>query len=139
MREFRGHASQTEYGAKIGKPQTVVSRLENPSYKGWSLATILEIARQQDVAVFFRFVDFPTFLRLSHDLSPAALHPGPYAQEDIDVLVDEVCQRAKESDSKASAVDEFGKQGKSQHAGSRAQDAMSPPTPDAANISVMAA
>ena len=32
MRNFRGERSQAEYGAIIGKRQTVVSRLESPAY-----------------------------------------------------------------------------------------------------------
>jgi hypothetical protein len=75
MRNFRGELTQAEFGAEIDKRQTVVSRLENPAYAGWSLRTMLEVARKRDVAVFVRFVDFPTFLKYSDDLSDAALGP----------------------------------------------------------------
>jgi transcriptional regulator with XRE-family HTH domain len=89
MREFRGEMSQTEFAEKIGKKQTVVSRLENPSYVGWSLSTMFEIANRLDVAVFVRFVDFPTFLKLSEDMSADALHPHPYGGSQMDDLVKE--------------------------------------------------
>lgn len=81
MRDFRGDKPQGEFGAEIGKRQTVISRLENPIYGGWSLRTMLEIARKLNLAVFCRFVDFPTFLKLSDDLSEAALRPKPYNAE----------------------------------------------------------
>ncbi len=32
MREFRGKMSQKEFGEKIDKQQTIVSRLEDPNY-----------------------------------------------------------------------------------------------------------
>src|SRR6266849_3240113 len=60
MRNFRGEQSQGEFGELIGKPQTVVSRLENPNYGAWQLRTMLEVARELNIAVFARFVDFPT-------------------------------------------------------------------------------
>src|SRR5438045_2363080 len=65
MRNFRGDRSQAEYGAEIGKRQTVVSRLESPAYGSWTLRTMLQIARKENVAVLVRFVDFPTFLSVT--------------------------------------------------------------------------
>jgi hypothetical protein len=87
MREFRGDMSQTEFGALIDKQQTVVSRLEDPNYGKWTLQTLFDVARKRDVAVFVRFVDFPTFLRLSRDMGAAAVHPAPYNQDAIDQIV----------------------------------------------------
>jgi DNA repair exonuclease SbcCD nuclease subunit len=84
MREFRGDLSQTEFAEEMGKRQTVISRLENPSYVGWTLSTMFEIARKQNVAVFVRFVDFPTFLRLSEDMSENALHPRAYDEAHVE-------------------------------------------------------
>jgi hypothetical protein len=69
MRNFRGSLPQTEYAAKIDKQKTAVGRLENPAYGGWSLRAMLEVARKENVAVLCRFVDIPTFLKLSDDLS----------------------------------------------------------------------
>jgi hypothetical protein len=84
MRNFRGQLSQADYAAKIGKQKTVVSRLENPAYSGWSLRTMLEIAREENVAVLVRFVDFPTFLGFTDDISDESLHPHAYDQAEID-------------------------------------------------------
>src|SRR5271169_4970406 len=84
MRNFRGNLSQAEFAEKLGKQKTVVGRLENPAYGGWSLRTMLEIARKEAVAVLVRFVDFPTFLKYSGDISDRALHPKSYDAIDID-------------------------------------------------------
>jgi len=84
MREFRGDKSQTDFADEIDKRQTIVSRLENPNYSGWSLNTLFEIASKLNVAVFVRFVDFPTFLKYSGDQSEAALHPAPYDGQQVD-------------------------------------------------------
>jgi Helix-turn-helix len=81
MRNFRGDLSQAKFAELIGKRPTQVRRLESPAYSGWSLRTMLEIARALNVAVVVRFVDFPTFLRYSADLSDRALNPKPYSEE----------------------------------------------------------
>jgi hypothetical protein len=84
MRNFRGNLSQAEYAAKIGKQKTVIGRLENPAYGGWSLRTMHEIARAENVAVLVRFVDFPTFLGFTDDMSDESLRPRAYDQAEID-------------------------------------------------------
>jgi hypothetical protein len=78
MRNFRGDLSQAEFAEKIGKQKTMVARLENPAYGGWSVRTMLEIARNLNVAVIARFVDFPTFLNFTDDMSDDALRPQEY-------------------------------------------------------------
>jgi hypothetical protein len=89
MRKFRGERSQAAFARELGTTQTIISRLENPNYSGWSLRTMLETARKLDVAVFVRFVDFPTFLRYSGDLSEAALHPEGYNEATITESVEQ--------------------------------------------------
>jgi hypothetical protein len=84
MHNFRGHLSQADFAAKIGKQKTVVGRLENPAYSGWTLRTMFEIARKQNVAILVRFVDFPTFLGFTDDMSDESLHPHAYDQAEID-------------------------------------------------------
>jgi|SRR6516162_892031 hypothetical protein len=81
MRNFRGSLSQADFAEKLGKQKTVIGRLENPAYGGWSVRTMFEIARKLNVAVFARFVDFPTFLKYTNDLSDGALNPTPYEPE----------------------------------------------------------
>lgn len=101
VRNFRGDLSQAGYAEKVDKQKTVIGRLENPGYGGWSLRTMLDIARRENVAVFVRFVDFPTFLRLTGDLSDTALHPASYERSSIDQLADAEESRAQEQALKA--------------------------------------
>ena len=84
MREFRGHRPQTEFADLIDKRQTMVSRLENPNYSGWTLGTLFEIASKLNVAVFVRFVDFPTFLKYSGIQTATAFHPAAYDAQQVD-------------------------------------------------------
>lgn len=79
---FRGDMSQAEFGTIIGKPQSVVCRLENPKYGAYTLQTLLEIASKLDVALIARFVDFPTFLKFTNDFSNRAVSPVPYKERD---------------------------------------------------------
>jgi len=84
MREFRGAKPQVEFAALLDKRQTMVSRLENPNYSGWTLNTLFEVASKLNVAVFVRFVDFQTFLQYTGKQSEAALHPERYNQKRVD-------------------------------------------------------
>jgi len=90
MREFRGLSSQVEFGVKIDKQQTIVSRLEDPNYGRWTLQTMFEVASKLNVAVLVRFVDFTTFFRVTNDRSRDALLPQPYDQQKIDNLAYEM-------------------------------------------------
>jgi hypothetical protein len=101
MRNFRGELSQNQFAELLGKKQTVISRLENPNYGAWQLRTMLEIAQKLNVAVFARFVDFPTFLKFSGDLSSEALRPAPYDQAAVDDVA-RGAARAKENGDDAS-------------------------------------
>ena len=72
LREQRD-MQQGEFAEALGKPQSVVSRLENPDYGKLSLSTLLEVASTFDVALIVKYVSFPEFLRLTRDVSPEAL------------------------------------------------------------------
>jgi hypothetical protein len=80
MRALRGSISQTDFGRVLDKPQSVVSRLEDPSYGKWTLQTLLDVAAKLERAVIVRIVDFPTFLRFTEDVSEAAIHPLAYGE-----------------------------------------------------------
>ena len=84
MKKFRGDASQTEFAARLDKQQTIVSRLENPNYSGWTLGTLLEIASKLDVGLVVRFVDFPSFMKATEDFSETALRPASYSQQQVE-------------------------------------------------------
>jgi transcriptional regulator with XRE-family HTH domain len=60
LREQSG-LSQAEFAKKIGKPQSVVSRLENTEYGKVTIQTLLDIAVSLDIALLVRFVDHAEF------------------------------------------------------------------------------
>jgi transcriptional regulator with XRE-family HTH domain len=79
--------SQAEFARKIGKSQQIVSRLENPAYHGWTVATLFEVAAKLGITAFVRFVDFPTFLRHTEDMSESAMRPASYSQSEMDSML----------------------------------------------------
>jgi transcriptional regulator with XRE-family HTH domain len=67
--------SQTDFADKIGKTQSVVSRLEDTEYGRVSVQTLLDIACKLDVALIVKFASYPDFLFQTRDVSVAALQP----------------------------------------------------------------
>lgn len=86
LSSLRGEMSQQEFGQLLGKPQPIVSRLQNPDYGKYSLQTLLEIASKLDVALLVRFVDYPTFLKITSDFSDEALRPASFDPAQLDLL-----------------------------------------------------
>ncbi|MEY2855000.1 MAG: hypothetical protein RL030_2132 [Pseudomonadota bacterium] len=81
MRRYRG-LSQAELARELGKPQPVISRLEDPRYGRYSLNTLLEIATRFDVALLVAFVPFS---ELVDRVVTGGTFPGtvlPYAQDE---------------------------------------------------------
>ena len=93
MRKFRGEKSQTEFGDLIDKRQTVVSRLEDPNYGKWTLQTLFDVAEKLNIAVLVRFVDIPTFLRLSEDMSEDASQPQPYDEAKTSAILEQPAKK----------------------------------------------
>lgn len=87
IRAFRNARPQKEFGEVIGQKQSAVSRLEDPNYGRETLQTLFEIGERLDVAVFVRFVDFTSFVRLTEDMSDTAARPQPYDQKSMDEFV----------------------------------------------------
>lgn len=88
MRAFRGEKSQKEFAELIGVTQSMVSeRLENPNYGKWTSQTLFDTASKLNVAVFVRFVDFETFLKLTANMSEDTAHPLEYDQDALDAMV----------------------------------------------------
>ena len=75
IRDLRGNRSQKEFGALIGKPQSVVSRLEKEDYGKVTLQTLIDIATRLDIGLVVQFVDFSTFLRTADDRPAAPSEP----------------------------------------------------------------
>lgn len=63
-------------GKQTGKPQSVISRLENDEYGRVTLKSLLDIASGMDVALVVQFVSYPEFLRRYSDFSDAKLQPA---------------------------------------------------------------
>lgn len=73
--------SQGELSKFLGKPQSVVSRLEDPSYGKVTVQTLLEVAAVFDVGLQVRFVPFSTFLQQSRDLSTESMKAQSFDAE----------------------------------------------------------
>jgi transcriptional regulator with XRE-family HTH domain len=54
--------TQQELGEHLGKPQAVVSRLENPDYGRFSLTSLEDLANAFDVKLYVRFVRYSKWL-----------------------------------------------------------------------------
>lgn len=72
MRDQRGW-NQGRLSVELGKPQSVVSRLEDPSYGKVTVQTLLEVAATFDVALQVRFVPFSKFLQQTRDVSTRSM------------------------------------------------------------------
>ena len=72
---MRGDRSQTSFGKLIGKPQSVVSRLEDPSYGKVTLQTLLDIASALDVSLVVRFASHDAYRKLMQDTPLDVLQP----------------------------------------------------------------
>lgn len=101
IRALRGDSSQKDFGDRIGKPQSVVSRLEKQADRHISVQTLIDIAERLDIAVVIRFVDFPTFLRYTDDYSESALAPAQYSQTAVDIMAKDEERSEQESALKA--------------------------------------
>jgi predicted XRE-type DNA-binding protein len=57
----------------LGKPQSVVSRLEDPSYGKVTVQTLLDLASVFDVALQVRFISYSSFLQQTRDLTISSM------------------------------------------------------------------
>jgi transcriptional regulator with XRE-family HTH domain len=104
IRALRGDLTQSEFGDRIGKPQSVISRLEKQADRQISIQTLIDIAKKLDIAIIIRFVDFPTFLRYTEDYSDEALTPRCYDQGAIVALVSDEERREGQSELLAALI-----------------------------------
>ena len=79
LREKSGR-NQTEFGELIGKPQSVVSRLESTEYGAVNVNTLVDIANRLKIGLLIRFCDFET-------LTVADVSPEAFAVENIDETI----------------------------------------------------
>jgi hypothetical protein len=86
MRALRGKMSQADFGKLVDKPQSVVSRLEDPSYGKMTLNSLLDIAAKLDRALVVQFIDWKAFLKMTEDDSEEASAPAAYDQAEIELF-----------------------------------------------------
>lgn len=76
LREQRGW-SQAEMGRRLGKPQSVVARLENPDYR-ISLQTVFEVAAAFGLPVYIDMPEWDDWFRLMSKLSERDLQRSSF-------------------------------------------------------------
>ncbi|MBX3703331.1 MAG: helix-turn-helix transcriptional regulator [Steroidobacteraceae bacterium] len=83
IRELRSKAnlSQKKLAQKMGKKQSVISRLEDPEYGAFNVRTLLEMAKAFDVALLVKFIPFNELMERSRKLAPEDLAVYSYSDE----------------------------------------------------------
>lgn len=80
LRDQRGW-NQGEFSKALNKPQSVVCRLEDPSYGKVTVQTLLEVANVCDVALQVLFVPYSAFLRRTRDTSAQSMKVQGFEDE----------------------------------------------------------
>lgn len=80
LREARGW-SRAEFARQANKPQSNISRWEDPTYGKFSVSTLIEIASIFDVALSVKFVSFGDLLTSVSSLRPEKLAALSYEAE----------------------------------------------------------
>ena len=76
--------SQAELGKRMGKPQSVVSRIEDPDYGKLSLQTLFEVAEAFGLPLWVDIPEWDEWLRRSKDIQREKLYRQSF---DADALI----------------------------------------------------
>lgn len=82
LRDQRGW-SQKVLAAEMDKPQSVVSRMEDPDYGKLSVQSLLDVAAAFDVALLVKFVSLPEMIIKTRDVSPKALEADSFDEAQL--------------------------------------------------------
>jgi hypothetical protein len=85
LREQRGW-SQAELGRRMSKPQSVISRLEDPDYGRISLQTIFEVAAAFDLPVYIDLPNWEEWFGLMEDMSTRSMARQPFDPASLNTL-----------------------------------------------------
>jgi transcriptional regulator with XRE-family HTH domain len=73
--------NQGKLSQLLGKPQSVVSRLEDPTYGKVTIQTLLELASVFDVALQVRFISYSSFLQQTRDLTISSMKVASFNKD----------------------------------------------------------
>jgi transcriptional regulator with XRE-family HTH domain len=77
LREQRGW-SQIELARRCDKPQSVISRLEDPDYGKLSLQTLFDLRAAFDVGLEVRFIEYQTAFLHTRDVGKSAMEVASF-------------------------------------------------------------
>ena len=75
--------SQAELGARMGKPQSVVSRIEDPDYGKLSLQTLFEVAEAFGLPLWVDLPEWDEWLRRIREVEVSRLHRTSFNAKDL--------------------------------------------------------